>query len=174
MKKFTCGFVLLLIAAAAVAAQSKSGRLGRLSTTLQETISRDIPGWTHRSIEPMEGSTKIIVEQWEAGNVIIKMSLVDHVDEAKAIAALDDFRSSLKIQEEAAKSRKGLPLHLIKDEVPSLGDGGFIWEFRGSDSTVFRKGSLLVFVNFFGPWDYQDKALSRLFANCAADVLTAQ
>jgi hypothetical protein len=132
-----------------------------------------MPGWSHRSIEPIEGSKNVIVEQWEAGNVIVRVAVIEYDTEDSAVAALKDSRDRLKAEEDIAAARKK-HLRLIKGDLPELADGGFIWDARPSDAVAFRKKDLLMFVSVTGPREYNDTALSRLFAQRVADVLVTQ
>jgi len=173
MKRISIGFVALLLFLGSAQAQRHSERLDRLSKILGDKIVAGMPGWTHRSIEPIEGSRSVIVEQWEAGNVIVRVAVIEYDTEESAVAALKDSRHRLKVEEDIAAARKK-PLRLIKDDLPELADGGFIWDARPSDAVAFRKKDLLMFVSVTGPQEYNDTALSKLFAQRVADVLAAQ
>jgi len=173
MKRIFTGFVALLLLLGSAQAQRHSERLDRLSKILGDKIVAAMPGWSHRSIEPIEGSQNVIVEQWEAGNVIVKLAVIEYDTEESAVAALKDSKARLKTEEDIAAARKK-HLRLIKGDLPELADGGFIWDARPSDAVAFRKKDLLMFVSVTGPQEYHDTALSRLFAQRVAEVLAAQ
>ena len=173
MKKLSVVLVALLLLLGTAQAQRNSVRLDKLSKVLSDKIGADMPGWTHRSIEPIEGSKNVIIEHWETGNVIVTVAVVEHNTEESAIAALKDYRNHLKLEEDVAAAKKK-HLRLVKDDLPELGDGGFIWDARPSDAVAFRKKDLLMFVSVTGPRDHNDTALSRLFAQRVADVLATQ
>ena len=173
MKKLSIGLAMFLLFFGSAQAQTHSERLDQLSRVLTDKIGIDMPGWNHRSVVPIEGSKDVIVDQWEAGNVIVRVTVIEYDSEGSAAGALKDFRIRLQGEEVAASARKK-KLRLIKGDLPELADGGFIWDARPSDAVAFRKKDLLMFVSVTGPREYNDTALSRLFAQRVADVLVAQ
>ena len=174
MKKLSIGVFALLLLLGPAHAQTHSEKLAKLKEILKDKIGRDMPGWTHRSVTPIEGSKGVIVDQWEAGNVIVRVAVNEYDTEESAAAALKDFRKRLKSEQDATASRGKPNFRLIKDDLPDLGDGGFLWDVRGSDAVAFRKKNFLAFVSVVGPWDYKDTVLSRLFAQHVADALATQ
>ena len=173
MKRLFPFFVALVVLLGSIQAQTHSDKLDRLAKRLQEKIEKDVSGWNHRSITPIEGSKDIIVEQWETGNLIVRVSVIEYAEEEDAQAALKDFRRHLEIEEQAAARRK-VTLRKIKGELPDLGDGGFLWDTLGSDAAAFRSKNFLVFVSVTGPPNYNDTVLSKRFAKYAADALATQ
>jgi hypothetical protein len=125
-------------------------------------------------VTPIEGSKNVIVDQWEAANVIVKVAVNEYDTEESAVAAFDDFRKQLKSEQDATAARRKTPFRIIKDDLPDLGDGGFTWDIRGCDAAVFRKKNFLASVSVVGPRDYNDIVLSKLFAQRVAEALTAQ
>jgi hypothetical protein len=174
MKKLSSGVFIILLLSGAVQAQRNSEKLDKLKQILTDKIGANMPGWTHRSVTPIEGSKNVIVDQWEAANVIVKVAVNEYDTEETAVAALKDFRRQLKSEQDATASRRKTNFRLIKGDLPDLGDGGFIWDIRGCDAAVFRKKNFLASVSVFGPRDYNDTVLSRLFAQRVAEALTAQ
>ena len=83
-----------------------------------------MPGWTHRSVTPIEGSKNVIVDQWEAGNVIVRVAVNEYDTEESAAAALKDFRKRLKSEQDVTAARRKTNFRIIKDDLPDLGDGG--------------------------------------------------
>jgi hypothetical protein len=124
-------------------------------------------------VTPIAGSKNVIVDQWETGNVIVKVAVNEYQTEESAVAALKDFRKQLKSEQDATAARRKTNFRLIKDDLPDLGDGGFVWDFRGSDAVAFRKKNYLASVSVFGPWEYKDTVLGKLFAQHVAEALTA-
>ena len=171
MKKLSIGLFVVLLLTGAVQAQRNSEKLDKLKQILTDKICSDMPGWTHRSVTPIEGSQNVIVDQWEAGNVIVRVAVNEYDTEESAAAALKDFRKRLKSEQDATASRGKPNFRLIKDDLPDLGDGGFIWDIRGSDAAVFKKKNFLAFVSVVGPREYKDTVLSKLFAQRVADAL---
>jgi len=174
MKRLSIGLFILFLLMGPVQAQRNSEKLDKLKQILTDKLGSDMPGWTHRSVTPIEGSKNVIVDQWEAGNVIVKVAVNEYDTEESAVAAYNDFRKQLKREQDATASRRKTNFRLIKDDLPDLGDGGFIWDIRGSDAAVFKKKNFLTSVSVIGPREYNDTVLSRLFAQHVAEALTEQ
>lgn len=174
MKKLSIGVFVTLLLTGAVQAQRNSEKLDKLKQILTERIAVNMPGWTHRSVTPIEGSKNVIVDQWEAGNVNVKVAVNEYDTEESAVAALQDFRKQLKCEQDVGVARGKTNFRLIKGDLPDLGNGGFVWDFRGSDAVAFRKKNFLASVSVFGPWEYKDTVLSKLFAQRVAEALTGQ
>jgi hypothetical protein len=172
MKKLSIGVFVVLLLTGAVQAQRNSEKLDNLKHILTERIALNMPGWTHQSVTPIEGSKNVIVDQWETGNVIVRVAVNEYETEESTAAALKDFRKRLKSEQDATAARRKTNFRLIKDDLPDLGDGGFIWDIRGSDAAVFKKKNFLAFVSVIGPREYRDTVLSRLFAQRVAEALT--
>jgi len=174
MKKLSLGVFVMLLLTGAAQAQRNSEKLDELKQILTNKIGSDMPGWTHRSVTPIEGSKNVIVDQWEAANVIVKVAVNEYDSQESAVAAFEDFRKRLKREQDATAAKRKTNFRILKDDLPDLGDGGFIWDIMGSDAAVFRKKNLLTFVSVIGPREYNDTVLSRLFAQRVAEALTAQ
>ena len=174
MKKLSIGVFVMMLLLGTVQAQTQSEKLDKLKEILVNKIAGSMPGWTHRSVTPIEGSKGVIVDQWEAGNFIVRVAVNEYDTEESAVAALKDFRKRLKSEQDATASRGKPNFRLIKDDLPDLGDGGFIWDTIGSDAAAFKKKNFLVFVSVVGPREYNDTVLSRLFAQHVADALATQ
>jgi hypothetical protein len=172
MKKLSIGVLVALLLTGAVQAQRNSEKLDKLKQILTNKLGSDMPGWTHRSVTPIEGSKNVIVDQWETGNVIVRVAVNEYETEESAAAALKDFRKRLKSEQEATAASRKTNFRLIKNDLPDLGDGGFIWDILGSDAAVFKKKNFLAFVSVVGPREYNDTVLSRLFAQRVAEALT--
>lgn len=174
MKKLSIGALVMTLLLGTVQAQTQSEKLDKLKEILTNKMGRNMPGWTHRSVTPIEGSKNVIVDQWEAGNVIVRIAVNEYETEESAVAALKDFRKQLKSEQDATAARRKIDFRLIRDDLPDLGDGGFVWDVRGSDAVVFRKKNFLASVSVFGPREYNDTVLSKLFAQRVAEVLATQ
>jgi hypothetical protein len=173
MKKLSIGMFILFLLLGTGQAQRNSEKLDKLKQILADKIGNDMPGWTHRSVTPIEGSKNVIVDQWEAGNVIVKVAVNEYDTEESAVAAYNNFRKQLKSEQDATASRRKTNFRIIKDDLPDLGDGGFIWDIIGSDAAVFKKKNFLASVSVVGPRGYHDTVLSRLVAQQVAEALTA-
>lgn len=94
MRKLTIGLFALLLFSGVAHAQLDSEKLARLPDILRGRVGQDIPGWTHRSITPMEGSKNVIVEVWESGNVVMKVVVTEYKTQADAVDALKEFKNN--------------------------------------------------------------------------------
>ncbi len=144
-----------------------------MSDKLVKKIGKEKPEWIHRSITPIEGSKNVIIEQWESGGVTVKVAVTEYDAQRDAVLALKEFKTQLKTEEDASALNGKPDVHLIKDDLPELGDEGFAWDIRGSEAAVFRKGNFMVFVSIAQPPDRTDVKVSKEFAKYVADVLPA-
>jgi hypothetical protein len=178
MKKTAVALLLLLGLFVTVQAQAKvkadHEKLARLPPLLKAKIAKEMPGWIHRSIEPIEGSSNLIIEQWESGEVSIKVAVTQYETEAEASDALRDFKQQLKVEEDATIAKGRAEFRLIKETLPFLGDGGFAWDVKGAEAAVFRKNNFLVSVSIARPEHHYDLSISKIFARHVADVLATQ
>lgn len=173
MKRIVAPVFITMLLCGFVHAQVDSEQLAKLPKILNEKIAKEMPGWTHRSVEPIEGSKNVIIEFWESNYVTVKVAISQYETKADADLALKEFRSHIEKEEQATTARRKVRVRLIKDELTELGDGGFIWDIRGSDAAVFRKQNFLVCVSVVQPAEYNDEVLSKQFAQRVAAVLTA-
>lgn len=172
MKIIMVAVFVVVLQCGLVQAQVNSEQMAKLPKQLAEKIVKEMPGWTHRSVEPIEGSKNVIIEFWELNYVTIKVAISEYETKTEADLALQEFRSHIEKEEQATAARRHAKVRLIKEDLPELGDGGFIWDIRGSDATAFRKQNFLVSVSVVEP-EHDDKALSRQFANHVAAVLAS-
>src|ERR1043165_5762062 len=125
MKKISISFFGLLLVSSVVLGQSDNDRLARLTKTLQEKIEKEKPGWTHHSLTPIEGSKNVIVEQWGSGDLTINVAVTEYDVPIDAVFALREFKTQLKTEENASLTNRKTALHLVKEDLPELGDEGF-------------------------------------------------
>src|SRR5437667_3221757 len=173
MKRIAVGVFLLFSLCAVAQAQAVSSQLMAISDELKEKISKEMPGWAYRSIEPIEGSKNVIIQQWELGNMAVRISVTQYDSESRATEFFNDGKYHLRLEEKAAASR-GRELHLIKRDLPGVGTEAFTWDIRGSEGVGFRKGKFLVFVSVPRPDGNKDVFFSRTFAAHVASVLELQ
>lgn len=165
---FLFSFSLLVGAAHA---QAQADGLVKISAMLREKIGKDFQGWSQRTIKPIEGSENVVIEQWESGDLIVKVAITEYKTKEDAVKRLENFKLHLTVEEDAKKVQRKTDSRL-KDDLPSLGDGGFFWDVMGSEATAFRKNNYLIFVSIpLRPPDYKETKLSRQFAERVADVL---
>jgi hypothetical protein len=179
MKKIGVLVVLSLVLFVTAQAQSDQERadldeLANIGKSLKEKINKEMPGWTHRSIEPIQGSQRVIIQQWELGDIVVKIAVTKYRELEQAKSTFKDFRTLLNTQEQASARNQHKQLHLIKEELSTLGDEGLVADVRGSEAVAFRKGQFLVDVSVPRPETNKDGFFSRKFAEHVAKVLERQ
>lgn len=171
MKRNAILSLVLLLASCGVAqAQTDSDESEKMKKSLKEKISKEMTGWTHRAIQPIEGSQGVIIQHWELGDIVVKIAVARWSSEEEAKRAFKEFKSHLRIEEDAARSR-GKALRLLKEELSAVGDEGYVSDVRGSEAVAFRKGNFMVDVSVPRPYDNKDVFFSRKFAKLVAKAL---
>ena len=115
MKRITVGVFLLFSLCAVAQAQAVSSQLTAIGDELKERITKGMPGWAYRSIEPIQGSKNTIIQHWELGNMAVRISVTQYESESRATEFFNDGKYHLTLEEKAAASR-GRELHLIKGD----------------------------------------------------------
>ncbi len=75
MKRVTIALILSLVSCVIAQAQFNKDELANITKALEETISKEMPGWTHRSIQPIEGSEGVIIQHWEIGDIAVNIAV---------------------------------------------------------------------------------------------------
>ncbi len=174
MKRIGIAITGFLLVFAFAQGQADSDKSAKVRKSLKEKIGKEMPGWTHRSIEPFEGSQGVIIQQWELGDIIVKIAVTEYPNEEQAVRAFKAFKSHLIIEEKATTKNRGEEFHLIKEDLSTLGDEGFVSDVRGSEAVAFRKGEFLVNVSVPSPQMNKDVFFSRKFAEHVAKALDDQ
>lgn len=173
MKKLGAALAILTLVGCdrALAQEDPAQNLENLRGSVERTFTEKEPGWTCRAVTPMEGSADVIIDQCESGDWEISFAVIKHASADEAALALKEFRSHSEVEERAAMRRGAEDGKKIKEELPSLGDGGFSWAAYGSTAVAFRKGKLTVYVSVVRPVLSRDEALSKRFAHHIAQAM---
>jgi hypothetical protein len=173
MKKLAAILTILLLVGCdrALAQEDPARNLEIMRGLVERTFSEKEPGWTCKSVAPMEGSADVIIDQCESGDWEISFAIIKHASADEAASALREFRNHHEVEERAAKKRGVEDYKKIKEELPSLGDGGFSWAAYGSTAVAFRQGKLTVYVSVVRPVLSHDEALSKRFAHHIAQAV---
>lgn len=179
MKKIGVLVVLSLVLFVTAQAQSDQERsdldeLANIGKLLKEKISKEMHGWTYHAIQPIEGSQLVVIQQWEQGDIVVKIAITEFRKLDRAEQSFKDFRALLKIQEQASARNQHKELHLIKEELSTLGDEGLVTDVRGSEAVAFRKGRYIVDVSVVRPESNKDVFFARKFAEHVAKSLEVQ
>ena len=170
MRTFMIGVALVVLLGNAQA-QSDPDELVRVKGSVKEKVSKEMQGWTYRSIEPIQGSTGVIIQQWQLNDIIVSVAVTRYQKEALAESALQQMKAQLRVEENARSKNQGKPFRLIKEESKAWGDEGFVWDIRGSEAVAFRKGRFIVNVSVPQPQPNQDVFFSRKFAEHVVKAL---
>lgn len=156
--------VALLIALGTVLAQSDSDEMDKLKHSVKKSVSEDMEGWTYKSVQPTQGSSGVIIQQWQLNDIIVKVAITRYQNQAEAKDALEQFKARLRVEEKATSKNRGREVHLIKEDALNVGDEGFVRDVRGSESVAFRKGKFIVNVSVPSPAKNKDAFFSKKFA----------
>jgi hypothetical protein len=124
------GLLLLLCFRPVSAPQDYTVRLDSLLEKVKSDLAEKKPEWKHRSIEPIQGSRNVSVNNWEADGQIVRVSICALGSSESAAEAMRSFSSETRTLE----------------RLPELGDGGYSWGLGGSN-ICFRKGDVTVWVS---------------------------
>jgi hypothetical protein len=156
--------VALVCLLGVIQAQSDSDELIKIKESVKENVSKEMHGWTYRSIEPIQGSRNVVIQQWQVNDIIVVVAVTRYEHAALAQNAFARFKAHLTVEEKARTKNEGKALHLIKEESNAWGDG-FVSDDRGSEAVAFRKGRFIVNVSVPQPSDNKDVFFSRQFAH---------
>lgn len=120
MKIIFATMILILAYATVATAQAGPDALTNARTRLVQRIDSEIPGWRHRVVEPVYPSKNVIIDQWELGDIAIKVAITQYDNVESAVAAFQDFEAHLRVEESAAAKRGKKDFHLVKEDVPFL------------------------------------------------------
>jgi hypothetical protein len=148
-----------------VQAQSDSDELIKIKESVKENVGKEMHGWTYRSIEPIQGSQNVIVQQWQLNNIIVSVAVTRYENAAKAQYAFARFKAHLTDEEKVRSKNQRKPFHLIKEESNAWGDEGFVSDVLGSEAVAFRNGRFIVNISVPQPSDNKDGFFSRQFAH---------
>ena len=174
MKTLGILIVLLALPIITVRAQGEQDQLANIGNLAKEKISKEMHGWTYHAIQPIEGSQLVVIQQWEQGDILVKIAITEYRKLDRAEQSFKDFRAFLKTQEQASAKNQHKELHLIKEELSTLGDEGLVADVRGSEAVAFRKGRYIVDVSVVRPISNKDVFFARKFADHVAKALEVQ
>ena len=164
MRLAIVGMVLTCLLGA-IQAQSDSDELIKIRESVKDEVSKQMKGWTYRSIEPIQGSRNVIIQQWQLNDIIVSVAVTRYGSEARALASFRNFKDHLRVEENARSKNEGKPFRLIKEESNEWGDEGFVEDVLGSEAIAFRKGKIIVDVSVPQPANNKDVFFSRQFAH---------
>jgi hypothetical protein len=163
--------LLLGVAPRATAQEELPPQLAEARSALRHVMSRRLPGWEHKIITPIQGSKRIITDQWERDGRGVRISVVQFDSPERAEKVFKDSRADLEREERAARAHGRPEFKLILEELPDVGDAGFIKNAVTSVAAAFRKGNLTVHISVYAPGSKDEKTLSRELAYLVARAI---
>ena len=160
----------LLLIIVAVQSQSNQDELARVKESVKTEVSKDLKGWTYKSVEPIQGSQNVVIQQWRQSDIIIKVAISRLEAQVDAEDAFKQTKLHLRKEEEATSKSRGKIVKLIKEDL-SIGDEGFVGDKAGSEAVMFRKGRYIVNVSVPSPVNNKDVFFSRKVAQDVARAL---
>lgn len=170
MKLVVAGIALLCLLGV-IDAQSDSDDLITIKESVKENVGKEMRGWIYRSIEPIQGSRNVIIQQWQLNDIIVSVAVARYENAALAQNAFARFKAQLRVEENARTKNQGKPFRLIKEESNAWGDEGFVSDVLGSEAVAFRKGKFMVNVSVPQPTNNKDLFFSRKFAEHVTKAL---
>ena len=164
----------LIVFVGTIQAQSGAEELAQLKDSLKAKVSEEMKGWTYHSVEPIQGSQGVIIQQWRLNDIIVNVAVVRYDKDAKAEHAFQQVKSHLRIQEDASGKDGRKKIRLIKEDSMPLGDEGFVSDVRGSEAVTFRKGKFIISVSVPEPQNNKDVFFSRKFAHDVSKILDSK
>lgn len=142
----------------------------------REAVEREIndraPGWVRTPVPPMEGSRNVVIDQWELGDFVVKVTIAAHESQEEAVESVKKGKHHLEVEEEATRARGRSDFRLIKEELPDVAEGRYTWEDAyGATAAAFRISNLTVYVSVVRPEANKDDKLSKEFAKHVAKAL---
>src|SRR6185295_19817472 len=67
--------VALLIALGTVHAQSDSDEMDKLKHSVKKVVGKEMEGWTYKSVQPTQGSSGVVIQQWQLNDIIVKVAI---------------------------------------------------------------------------------------------------
>jgi hypothetical protein len=127
MKRLLYGaaWALLLMMACVVSAQTPE--LDRLDDKLRKHFEKELPDWSYKRIEPIQGSSGVLIQVWSTENRTVRIVVVSKKSAAEAKESMQNFPRNAK--EARAWS--------------DAGDEGYAWGYE-LRQIHFRRGKLIV------------------------------
>ena len=85
---------LSLIMTCVVSAQTSD--LDRLDAKLRKHLENKMPGWSYQRVEPMQGSTGILIQVWKMQNRAVRIVAVPKKSAAEARESMANFPRNVK------------------------------------------------------------------------------
>lgn len=99
--------------------EAPSPRLAAVRDATGREILKKMPGWVRKAIPPIQGSTDIIIDQWESGDSVVKITFEIHSSQKEAAESFERGKQHLRVEEDATKARGKHDFRLITDVTQS-------------------------------------------------------
>ncbi|HEY0349640.1 MAG TPA: hypothetical protein VGC60_15940, partial [Pyrinomonadaceae bacterium] len=115
---------LPLIMAHTVSAQTTD--LDRLDEKLRKHLEKKMPGWSYRRVEPIQGSTGVLIQVWSMENRAVRIVVVPKKSATEAKESMQNFPRNVKEAQPWSEA----------------GDEGYAWGYAGRQ-IHFRRGKTI-------------------------------
>jgi hypothetical protein len=164
--------MLLGLSPTLTAQESPAPQLAAARSSVEREIQDKMPGWMRTPVTPITGSANAVIDQWELGNLVVKVVIEMRHSQQEAEEGFDKGKQHLKTEEDAARSRRRRDFTRIKEKLTDVGQDGYTWEDSyESIATAFRDNNLIVYVSVVAPARNREKNLSKEFARHVAKAL---
>jgi hypothetical protein len=164
--------ILFGLSSSARAQEGLPPQLVAARSSVESELQDKMPGWVRTPITPMEGSDNTVIDQWELGDLVVKVVIEMRASQQEAAEGFDKGKQHLKVEEDARRSHGRSDFRLIKEKLADVGQDGYTWEDAyESTATVFRENNLIVYVSVVRPTHNKDKNLSKEFARHVGKAL---
>lgn len=156
MRNLILLWVVMIISTSALVslkAQQRSAELSDIVDKLMRSVEEQMPGWTHDSVAPIEGSRDVVIERWILGEKAVSVTIIRHSSHEEAVKKIKEFAANMKANK----------------NIPDAGEEQYT--LGTHRSIIFRKHNFTVNINVKGTDLEDEKQLSKRIARLAADAL---
>lgn len=121
--------------------------LEKVDRKLRHQIEKRAPGWSYRRVEPMLGSTRVVIQVWSMQNRSVRIVVSERESVAEAKASMRNF------------PRNARQVEPFSD----VGDEGYLWGYD-KRQIHFRKGNIIIDVEAGADVNLDSDAASLTFA----------
>jgi hypothetical protein len=134
-------------------AQHKSPALSDVEDRFVNAVEQQLPGWSHKTVKPIQGSGDVVINQWTSGEKAVSVTLIRHSSQEEAVKKIHQFTEDIKASKVASES----------------GDEQYVVGAQGS--IVLRKHQFTINIDVQTNDPDDEKHLIKQFARLVADAI---
>lgn len=147
------GVLILVGLSLTIKAQDKSVELTDVEDKLIQTVEKEVPGWTHQTVKPIQGSQDVAIDQWISDNKGIRVTIIRHSSQEEAVKSIREFAADMKAGR----------------DIPDAGEEQYSFDDMGS--IVFRKRHFTIYLTVKSTDPEGTKKMRKQIARIAADAI---